>query len=506
MTNITPDYIIKISDVNTPLIKSITIGDIAQFYVLYDKNSTFHNWCNDNYNRIVNVALMDQFYEKIKNNQYFDKDLDDFIDDIENIQNYFNNEEISNEQIRNNNIAAMIGTMIGGNNSIFDLVNKIQKEKQIFTILTFILFFLFSKNKIEMNILPVPASLETLVNIPNVLKGGFNAKFNDVSGNKKNARLVYLIGYNDIKCACKIMPKMPSYENEMNIYNELKNYNDVNINENIINLYSSGETDTLYENLTINLTANISVDITKDYPNIHETIKQFQLYHQKNNLEYTALIYIVTENDTDYKKLSDCLNNGIITSGVGLGNVVINAIKILNYLNNKIGFIHWDLWIDNLFVNYINEDLLYIKLYDFDASETTKNPNSFVFDLFTDIMGQRNDVTNDVFHKKGLLFDIVRLIDSINVQESINHNSNKQYIESTDIKIQNIINYTCKLLDKWKNKKFDVKYNYHELLAKFIQDMSKWQYNNSTMMEYMVNQFVNGNTFGGSMKKYILKY
>jgi len=87
----------------------------------------------------------------------------------------------------------------------------------------------------------------------------------------------------------------------------------------------------------------------------------------------------------------------------GACKLYIHIIKMLLFLNDSLGFNHWDFHPDNILVKNKDE----FKLFDFDQSSTDKNKNDCIFDrIFKDV--NKNDSK-----KLGVLYDIYRLMESI---------------------------------------------------------------------------------------------
>lgn len=146
---------------------------------------------------------------------------------------------------------------------------------------------------------------------------------------------------------------------------------------------------------------------------ISDTINE-TMFSQINSLGITDLTYIVME-AIEYGTLWDIQDD---LTPLQLGTVLEMTMKLLLQLNSTYGFIHWDLWGNNLFVK-VDDDEIDVKLYDFDNSETRANRNQV---LLKKLYPSQEDVDRIInFHSYedlGFVYDIIRLVDSINMCDS----------------------------------------------------------------------------------------
>ncbi len=250
-----------------------------------------------------------------------------------------------------------------------------------------ILFYLFSRNCIDINNLPMPRN-DTIV----VQKGGTIRVFDrsgpllGTRGSKRNRRLLYQVYHivegNEINRMLKVTTPAPSFITESNIYQELNNTPEISTR--VLTIYNAA-----YINLVPlqSLTFNLGLDNQRDQrilifsPNNIRALNTVffpQTYNEiialgNNKYRHGQIHYIVTEYAIGYMTLNRAMHGDVNTTNKYI--LTVNLIRMLIYLNQKYGYVHWNLHGENLFVD---RNLNY-KLFDFDLSSTDRNRNNELF-------------------------------------------------------------------------------------------------------------------------------
>ena len=238
-----------------------------------------------------------------------------------------------------------------------------------------------------------------------------------ISGNKRSLRIIFKIKYSvvsdeqsnlDKTVVLKLSnPSKETYLKEIKIYKELneltEDLNHPHHNE-ILKILSKNETVKYDDNhiYTIELDDG-NLKITN--ANISKMIKIWQTNNQ------TISAYILVTEYTEYKRLYDYKRESKIFQPIE-ANVMFNKIiKLLYYLNDTIGFCHFDLHGDNILVDSEGN----IKLYDFDLSSTTKNINSKYCSMIVNCgeLKYASDIKEEDYKKKiinnGFKFDLTQI-------------------------------------------------------------------------------------------------
>lgn len=302
--------------------------------------------------------------------------------------------------------------------------------------------------------------------------------------NKKRDCIVYIIQYdNGKKYALKINIKKKCTVAEMNIYKELAEYQkrDILIANKIVKLCSSGIICDVCDEFEILLDSEnfIKINIGKEN-NMYVDILNMMMNSKHK------LLYVVTEIDSGYVKLSTVLHN---ISSITLGTIVTETINLLRHLNTICGFIHWDLWDDNILVKISADNKIDIKLYDFDQSSTIKNSNNEFLarvDNAKNTGGKYTTIYNNQLDNLmyGLCYDIIRFISSIYID------SNRKKIYSNNDPIRKFFGILYTIFDQ--NKLLDSSDYFTFIINYANHTVNKFKHNNESFKFFITHYF---NTF-----------
>ncbi len=244
-------------------------------------------------------------------------------------------------------------------------------------------------------------------------------KVDDLSGDKHEDRLIYMISVNnDIKYV-KITPNSePEYDAEINIYKELNAYMNRNIitKNKILQMCHNGIITNLCSNIQMQLNKDIICKLSSEYSlNIKHLYKENNNDHKNYGIQYFV---------TDYNdNFCSIINNSIFFRGKYTENpekfhiLMENLFTTLIHLNHKLGFIHWDLHAENLLIN--KETCTDFLLYDFDMAETDLIVNNSCIDRYME--------------KNNGNIDIKKNINSLNIENKTYEEKKKIYGLAGDI-------------------------------------------------------------------------
>ena len=218
-----PDYLVQIYEIGKPLKKSINFSTINSFIGLYfDNTSRFKIWFDDNFlelKKLYNVN--NKIVEKLDN--YFYMPIETIATNIGSIIKFYSN--IQTKKIEQQYLPTEIPVMTAG---AFE-----KSEIIIFCIA--IIFYLFSPKIIDINLIPLPQDES-----PNKNMYGGKLKLTDISGIKKDRRLIYIAEVKGYSVVLKITSDEDVYINEAKIYDELNSYMNTNLflKDKVIKKYS----------------------------------------------------------------------------------------------------------------------------------------------------------------------------------------------------------------------------------------------------------------------------
>lgn len=435
-------YAVQIYDMGIPLEKGITLVNVLQFMNLYeDTQSHYYHWCAKNHNVLLGLTSEFDNFKKDLDYYYFDSNI---ISKLKEVIKLMTNIEKHSRQLTYEPMSVTV--MSGG---MFPTIKNI--EHKCFIILVSILLYLFSIDDVDIKMLQ------------RLYRQTGGMKFISI-GDKSN-RLMYLIGYkkHEKRYVLKLTTQDAKIRNEILIYQELNVYtNDKpDIKEQIVRISKSGEVDPTDANIKIDIddyrVLTISPDTDVDRWN------KFYLLGMKRTGESEKLLYLVTEAADGYYKLRDYLKQRALDS-VHLGYICAMTFKLLHRLNSDLGFIHWDLWVENLFVGVVEGNKLIIKLYDFDYSSTNANRSDA---LLSNSLGDDKRVAEIInkysYTEFGFVYDVVRLVDSI-------------YLNGGKCEFKDAcLNTVVKLIDNETTKIPEDKY-YHFHLINVVKTLSLGRY------------------------------
>lgn len=251
----------------------------------------------------------------------------------------------------------------------------------------------------------------------------------DISGIKSHTRLVFIT---DNKIVLKITFPYVHFLNETRIHKELNIF--LSEEEKIFNLHGNSPVVKIFgsekvkdcnrEKFVFKFDDKQLIIHPNEHQIVYKTISDF-LDGIIKKYNVSIFIYSITEYDNAYEKVS---NMDFCLKRKDYGNIAFETLKILVYLNKNLGFIHFDLWTDNLL---IRKNDFAIKLYDFDKSSTLKNQNFYMLDHFfgEDYTSEFN-YTNPNFRWIGLLYDMYRLIQTFEKQPDIDNSEFNEFLEN----------------------------------------------------------------------------
>lgn len=493
-------FLVRIHNIGVPLYKGIDVNNIISFYVLYkDDKSMFSKWYKENYSKVNNLIKESDVLQNI--NMYFTDDISEMYKKIniliKNKNKYVNVPEYHNitETIK-----------VGGLKITIDEIN---------TFCVAILYYLFSRNKIEYGYVQFPT---------NIIGG--NIKTKEIY-EKEGQVKIFIMGINNNEVILKITDKTQCYKTEIDIYKELTNYQkkDKFINNKLIKMYDSGViAEAKKGNITFKLSNkkyNTQIDMSPFHsayymileynPSMTELygytgtrnmfslildvekiqpIKSDMMNYERNLndmiteknkyldfLKFSGESDEIIEKQNDFEnvdirkymeKFEDSIiknNNKIKEFDTKMDNFVKcidNIIKLLKHLSDNYGFHHMDLHHRNILVS----DTFEFKIFDFDLSFTNKIKNEY-----SQLKFFRNNKNSY------LMYDITTFLSSIS--ETI-----IEYITTENKYNDNLSSILAKKLD---------------ILA---QNFSEKYFSNKNNMKILDDVFSNNNIKGG----YYLKY
>lgn len=361
------DYMVQIKNIGTPLLKAISIYDLAIFYQLYEKeNSDFRKWCNNN--NVQNIGYNDENIIELVN-KYFEMSIDEvFINLTEYKKRYTG--QFTKSRTGPQVLPQELAILTGGADK-----NKPIKKNEIKELYFRVVRYLFSPNNPDPSMIPTPKPMADIISIQNI------------SGQNENDRLVFIVGLNEIKTVFKIARNDSQYEIENKIYTELNNEmnRDAALENKIIKKYS---TNSRITKISMKKEIGYQVFINWGDGNKEINILQKGLAAYFNKIKTFVehnnnAIFLALEYNPDFKTvyhINNAHGKSMLTQNQKC-QLVENVIKTLHILNKKVGFSHWDLHEDNLLVNPLTQEF---KLFDFDQSSTNDNINKQFFRLVGD--------------------------------------------------------------------------------------------------------------------------
>lgn len=244
--------------------------------------------------------------------------------------------------------------------------------------------------------------------------------------------IFYKVVINEVNYIIKISSYIRRYENECNIYEELKNEN------NIMKIIKCGKSNIMQSSITsfweitadINnstYTFTINSDSNKYLPYIiyNSLFKDVQINTENHIIDvdcdnYSYMNYLKDNRNQIFFNISQfetemvTLNDYVSINNVNYNtmyNFFINIYKRLNELYDKYMFIHWDLHMGNIFVKEQNGNIDF-KLFDFDLSSTKKNYMEYVCSLFgsNELLKKYKTLIIDNRNRIGKYYDILTLL------------------------------------------------------------------------------------------------
>ena len=284
----------------------------------------------------------------------------------------------------------------------------------------------------------------------------------DLSGNKRNDRLIYMVSINDdITKYVKITPNSePEYNAEINIYKELNAYmkNDKKIKNKILKICNNDFIDNICNDIELRLYENITCNLT--FENSKNVKKLYKTYdnHRKNY----KIQYLVTEYNDNYIPIQDDKKYFLTKYNEYPEKIHILLEKLfttLIYLNKNFGFIHWDLHTGNLLIN--KKTCTDFLLYDFDMAETNLVKNDTFFERYAD------EINGSI--------DIKKIIEQLNIDKTYEE-KRKIYGLATDF-LTFFFGCKCKL-------EIDINVDYFTspLIKKIVKKMNKINYSDNEDM------------------------
>jgi len=428
------DYIVQIAGFNKPLKNGLTIQNIRDFQqMLKNPSSKFYQWCNKT----------KYLYENQNQNEII-KEL-----------KYFYDEEAYKyicKQCCENDVKQNLFLYQSGRGKLkfvkklkdiprFLFRKKKKIEKKIEEVEEKIEKKIEEEEKIEKKVEEVEEKIEKKIEeeekIEKKVEGVEKKKVevteieSKVQFTSDIQRLIFLISIDDVQYILKITANIKNYTNEAKIYTDIneflgkmdilkekkikdkyiENFNGIIYNkmmDMVVKIYGSGnikESDFEKGKLVFEFNENnkiFSIEKNSKYEMSYNTIKG--LFNLAKDYGRIPLNYIILE----YAYKYDTLERFIIlrrkdNNMKDICELLLHIIKILFFLNDSIGFNHWDLHKWNILVKNKDE----FKLFDFDQSSTDNNENYFVFDIV--FGGSYKNISK----KLGILYDIHRLMETI---------------------------------------------------------------------------------------------
>lgn len=480
-------YGLEIVDINKPLYKSITLDNIISFWYLYKTQTTFTTWLNKYMTKIDNLILDRDIVMNI--DKFYDKNLDELINNLTYFVKKINDEEINEEDIIEpskiyNNLK---------DNSV--LTGGINIKQEIVKLLVSIPIFVFIKNIENINNNDLKKRLNDYIthftditsqksnpNNPKII-----ADITRQSSNYNNLKFIVSNGKNDY--LIQIVPDTYNNNNEIKIYEELSK--DKNINNKILRICGNGfinkkDIKNIYieENknnnykLIINLSANLTKNIKNNFNiNMYDKIVN---YIKQNN---TNMIYSIFKYEHDYIPLRwELEKNDNLKKDC---KFIENVMNIIYYMNKKLGFCHFNIYDPeeiNILIDSRTKNILF---YNFNLSSTNLNTNYNVFKnklLFNPELYVKYLKNN--FNRFGLIWDFfmfLYLFDSF-----------KNDCNNYSTKINNIIKMFKKYY--WEDITNVVKVNKpYDIIYKIIKDNADNDFNifnyNNIMLQDDSNKY-----------------
>lgn len=226
--------------------------------------------------------------------------------------------------------------------------------------------------------------------------------------NFNNRRLLFKISTMYQKYMLKIFRPTDNFHQESLIYQELKEQAeiDISIKGKIVEICDNGywKTDSI---IKLSLHGNnYEFDFSKfknDLDNISQKLPYLEFFVTKYDEKYMIFKNFVQIN-------AEKINNKILT------DFYLNLFNLLFYLNQKIGFNHWDLHIENILL-FLKNGTIRFKIFDFDLSTTNKFPVAH--------HRYKNKTIDFASKKQGICHDIVVIF-------SLNMYGNKKYFPENE--------------------------------------------------------------------------
>jgi hypothetical protein len=480
------NFAVEVYNISVPLKNGITKENLMEFYNLFNNTkSNFKKWFDTNFAKInskIQTNINDNYL-----NDFFAEDVSvsKFYNNIKNVLKlslHSPNQQINQESPKYKSILA------GGTNETITL-------NDIRCFYFGIICYLFSMIFIDEKRIHKPKSKIAQYG------GNIITLEEDWTGRKKEkSRLIFCVGIGEKKLSLKISDASANeYTTEIKIYNELSTfYKKSKFGKYILKYYNNGEIDinntkTEYSFMVIN------DDNTNNIINNNIINNKIARFLQENKA-ITKIQYLVLEVDDKCEQLRQNLGEQVyeITQdeNIKAPKVNIKQCGIIKMVFNllfqfyiDIGFNHWDLHLDNLFINIDNFD---VKFYDFDNSTTNVNDNNFnTFNKLWKGCGIERDKNED---RKliGLIYDITRfLTEFVQNFESISCNFPEAHINKI---IENVSDEMAKIT------------NYPNGFCDFCQVAQNLFSNKKEIFLEAINDFKKNTQTGGHLHDHKYKY
>lgn len=402
------NFAVQIFNIGTPLEHGITFNDVVAFYQLYNNpSSNFRVWCDTNNDEIERIVKDE--------GPILYKTIDKYMSD--NIQVMVRKSKIIIERLKyireqpSNTLIGDIREEIPVGLTGGDFTDKVDiNDDFMIKFCLMIMFYLFSRNKIDTGFLPMAKRVENT----GVLFGSGDTDdenivsfAKDISGDAKaKERIVLIVGVNGAhEVVIKISRPIKYYTTEVEIYKELARAQntDIKIDNFVVRTFGS-EIQTVDEDILFTLDGvDYVIPMNEFGDKIMDRINNLDPFQNEIlgvSFEDTdTIIYNVLEYTPTFCTLDACSN---MIKNAQKCTMIEKIINKLDYMHKRYGFSHLDLHGGNILIN-IESDTF--KFFDFDLSQTTINQNNELFERISPILSRQSGKENLFF-----LYDVTRLI------------------------------------------------------------------------------------------------
>ncbi|AYV85187.1 MAG: serine/threonine protein kinase [Satyrvirus sp.] len=359
------DYMLPLLDYSIPMKNGLTKESLKQIF----NNSYFKKWLGEHSYLLKNFPDKYQTINEYCNpeviNEYYARDAADIKKKFRHPVKKYKSEEIR---------AVPIPVMTGGNTPDDETQPLAASEETLpinsINVLATIIFShsvdLAETGKQRKRTTTESEQLNIILKSP--------LSFDEIRtlASPKNKRLVYQIGSYDKKFVLKITIPTENYINEMNIYKDLLEYDD--IKDNLIQpFYLKCINIDNIDKIFFGAYGNGYFIDPKFFENVkNDVVQMFKNFNEKYKSNVTDCCIMILEYQEKYLTLYDYLINYNNVSC----NFVKKTIDILQNLNTNKGFAHMDLHSSNLLVDVIRVEPI---LYDFDFSMTSNVDNNIYY-------------------------------------------------------------------------------------------------------------------------------